>query len=513
VCITAACLAYLTLWWRVVGMSARNSLAATTLALVVAVVVALLLGHTATVVAMAVFARRDGREELPQLTLPSWRARAALLAITLMASATLYALAPRTMSGDRTAPRLVVVSNGLRLQVIGVDGFDPRFARDVAARRSLPTLRALLDRRAVELPRQPGWDPVAVWMSIATGQPPQRHGAWSLESRRVAGLSGRVPQTPGRLGALVAATTDLLRLTEPGVSSGTERREKTFWELAATAGLRTAAVNWWTTWPASPLEGVVITDRASLRLDRGGPLEAEVAPPALYDRLVAAWPAMRMEVANEVARVSGGLQAPASNVVARAAEVDASQIAFARALELKAYDLVTVYLPALDIAHTALFGEGRAPSASTVAQRLEGIERLYAQLDAALATLRAADPESVLVLITYPGRVGDDVPGLMIVATAGPAPAMAAARTDVTPPRLEDAAATILRLLGLPLSRDLAGRVRGELLPANLLARNPERFVERYPSRQPAADLRAPATRDVLDAEARERLRSLGYVH
>jgi hypothetical protein len=331
----------------------------------------------------------------------------------------------------------------------------------------------------------------------------------SLESRRVAGISGRVPQGLGGLGTLVATTTDLLRLTRPAVSSGTERRERTFWELAAAAGLRTAAINWWTTWPASSLDGVVLTDRTSLRLDRGGTLEAEIAPPALYDRLLGMWPSIKTQLAKEVAGVAGDLQQPAAQVVARAAEVDATQVALARALELKQFDLVTIYLPALDIAHTALFGDRRAPSASTVAERLEGIERLYAQLDASLANLRAADPDSVLVLVTHPGRVIDEVPALLLIA--GP-PDAASGNSATEPARLEDVAATVLQLLGLPRSRDLAGHVRAELLPPNLLARNPERFVERYPAREPTSNPRDPAARDVLDAEARERLRSLGYV-
>ena len=59
---------------------------------------------------------------------------------------------------------------------------------------------------------------------------------------------------------------------------------KTLWEVAANAGLRTAVVNWWATWSAPPGAGIVVSDRAALRLERGGPLNAEIAP-AEIDRL------------------------------------------------------------------------------------------------------------------------------------------------------------------------------------------------------------------------------------
>ena len=63
--------------------------------------------------------------------------------------------------------------------------------------------------------------------------------------------------------------------------------------MAEDAGLRTAVVNWWATWPAPPGGGIVITDRAVLRLEHGGPLDAEIAPASLYPSLQQAWPAIR----------------------------------------------------------------------------------------------------------------------------------------------------------------------------------------------------------------------------
>ena len=88
----------------------------------------------------------------------------------------------------------------------------------------------------------------------------------------------------------------MLRLTRPSTASGAELRSKTMWEVAADAGLRAAVVNWWATWPASAAGAnppIVLSDRATLRLERGGALDGEIAPAALYERLRGEWPAIR----------------------------------------------------------------------------------------------------------------------------------------------------------------------------------------------------------------------------
>ena len=105
----------------------------------------------------------------------------------------------------------------------------------------------------------------------------------------MAGLQGALQTAEGSSFArLIGASTDLLRLTRPSIASGSDRREKTFWEVATEAGLRTVVVNWWATWPAASGHGVVLTDRATLRLERGGALDAEIAPAGMYERLAIA---------------------------------------------------------------------------------------------------------------------------------------------------------------------------------------------------------------------------------
>jgi hypothetical protein len=515
-----ACLAYLTLWWRATGVAAvGGSALATGLAVVVAATISLLLGYSTAVTAQAVLAVAPGGEAPLHRVRLSWRT-AGLLAVACMASAAALLIATtRSPAQSVAAARLVVVPTGVRLLVIGVDGFDPRFARDLAATGRLPAIGPLVGGPALSMPREAAWDPVPVWASIATGQPPARHGAVALESRRVAGLAGRVPGNVQGLAPVLAATTDLLRLTRPVVSSGAEREEPAFWEVASRAGLRTAVVNWWTTWPATPRDGdVVVTERASLRLQHGGTQAAEISPAALYDLLLEAWPAIATDARAEAARAARDLPPVVASVVAQAIEVDATQAALAVRAASCSADLIAVYLPGLDIAQAALQAATVAP-ASGLAERLRGIERVYTALDEIAGRLRRACPGHAIVFVAHPGRVKEaqDVQALMAVDLAGTerradASATASApRPAASQGTLLDVAPTILALLGVPLSQELPGRWRPELVPADFAAQHSPRTVASY-GRRARAGQDLPGGARPLEDEMRDRLRSLGYV-
>ena len=43
-----------------------------------------------------------------------------------------------------------------------------------------------------------------------------------------------------------------------------------------------------------------MSDRATLRLERGGELDGEIAPPSLYASLSSGWPALRDEVRHQL---------------------------------------------------------------------------------------------------------------------------------------------------------------------------------------------------------------------
>ena len=72
--------------------------------------------------------------------------------------------------------------------------------------------------------------------------------------------------------------SDLLRLSRPQAPSSVLRSVKALWNVASEKGLRVGVVNWWATWPADPVNGYVVTDRAFFKLEKGGAARPRGAP-------------------------------------------------------------------------------------------------------------------------------------------------------------------------------------------------------------------------------------------
>ena len=229
VVVGSACLVYLTLWWNVTNASAGMS-ATTLVALLVAVVISVMLGHVTTTTALALMAFEldDRLPTTPRIA--SWRSTAALALVGIAAASLVVVVTTRTgdRARDAALPALTVVPTGVRVVVIGIDGFDPAFARTLVHDGELPALAQVLASPHLDIPRGEGADPVPLWASIATGQPPARHGAIGLDARRVAGLDGQLPLTGSRLVA------SHLGGDRPAQADASQHQ---FWTRAAGAGL------------------------------------------------------------------------------------------------------------------------------------------------------------------------------------------------------------------------------------------------------------------------------------
>ena len=505
---TLTCLVYLTLWWDASTLNAASGWRSlwTLIPLAYAAGVSVVLGHLVTVTTLAVVVSRNGDLE-PEHGVPgsSRAVVAAAVVLTFCGALLLFSLTSRSEPVIPDAPPLTVVSSGARVRVIAIDGFDPRIARRLADSGRVPTLASLLASATATIRYGETGDPARAWTTVATGQPPEVHSVRGLETRRVAGVQGSFAAGErGSAGQAVGAVTDLLRLTRPSVAGGSERRVKTFWEVATTAGLRTVVVNWWATWPAPGDAGLIVSDRATLRLEKGGVLDAEIAPASLYDALHAVWPTLRTEAAAHAARLPAGMEM--DPLLRRSAELDALQIAIAKQIAAPNADLVCTYLPGLDLVQHGLFGSAEAAGTSpaSAAVRLAALDEYYGLLDALLAPALQVSSDDLLLVITSPGRVAEPVPGLLLAhgATAnGRLRDGHAQPTDVMP--------TILQALGVPLSRELPGRPLVELFAADFARRYPVRQVSTYGA--PSA-VRAGRRGEPLDQEMIDRLRSLGYV-
>jgi hypothetical protein len=228
----------------------------------------------------------------------------------------------------------------------------------------------------------------------------------------------------------------------------------------------------------------------------------------LYDTLRGGADARHARVA-AASRHAWPADAPADVTAAltRSAELDATVLDLAADPALGSLDLLTVYLPGLDIAQHALLqgGDGAPVAPSVTATRVRGLEAYYAFLDAALARWLAALPEAdrQIIVITQPGRVQQPSAGLLALSGVYASGAIvdAAAPTSVAP--------TVLTALGVPIAGDLAGTPLRALFADPFHQRFPARTVTTYGERRGAPRSR---TGQPLDREMIERMRSLGYV-
>jgi hypothetical protein len=495
------CLAYLTLWWRTAsGGIEWQSPVLTAFALLLAVAISFTLGHAVRITTLGVIASAAASDSLPTPPRRSWRLATAGAALAFVGAAALLVVTTSAEpSPDVAPPHLTVLSTGLRIRVIAIDGVDPQLfdASHWLHGREVATIGLY------RLEPEDTSDPARIWTTIATGEPPSVHGVQAIETRRVAGLQGILSSDRGGIGRALQGATDLVRLTRPSVASRDERQSMTFWEVAERAGLRTAVVNWWATWPAPPTTGVIVTDRAVLRLEQGGAQDAEIAPSNLYSALAAQWPTIRKAATEQASAAFEDINDRAvADALRRSATLDATMLGLATRIPGTARDLDVVYLPGLDILqHTILSTPDGAPLApSAVSVRVSALHAYEGFLRRLLDAWLNPSAGEIVMLVTEPGRVGGNAPGTLTL--------VAAQHNDLKPgigsAAVVDIAPTVLNLLGVPLSRELAGRP--------LLAPFPSRVPPPVATYGPPFRSAAPRSGKPLDQEMIDRLRSLGYV-
>ncbi len=135
------------------------------------------------------------------------------------------------------------------LLIIGVDSLSPVLTAQIAARGvPLPCLGGLV-RDGCFAPLatlRPTLSP-AIWTTIATGKRPAEHGIQGFV---------RTMLTPTPL-----AKTPGGRPPPPRMAASSDRLAKALWNMASDRGIGTGVVSWWVTWPAEPIDGVLVSDR------------------------------------------------------------------------------------------------------------------------------------------------------------------------------------------------------------------------------------------------------------
>ena len=468
---------YFGLWW---AGSERHLGLADLLGLAALVLGAGLSGRvlSAAVLVQAAVAGRAPLGSRPKVG--RWLLLAALVSGAAAALAATLVGAPRAGQGavvsvSRRAPARAVL--------VGWDGLDRPFFEGVVRAGHAPWLASCLEQGVVAaVENDPLADPAAQWTTLATGNPPRRHG---VRGAAVPGLRGiRAPAVARGLAAgPLELLVKLLPTRQRAVRAGV-RQMPTFWEITAQAR-KTAVVGWWGSWPAGrpgPAGGYLVSDGALLATERGSGIE-EAIYPGSWGRRAATW----------LAAAEKGCVGIEEGVARQALLLDLFRVeALAAAVADPEVAVATIYLPGVDIVKEGLRRRGVDPYA-VLARVSAHVERVDARLAAVLGPVREGE---LLAVVGAPGRSPGAGPGWLLLAPRPPGRAPAMVAQDVAP--------TWLAASGFPVDARMDGAVRADV--AGIEGSVPAKVLTR-------AEVRPSGGGDAqTEAQLLERLRSLGYV-
>jgi hypothetical protein len=344
-----------------------------------------------------------------------------------------------------------------------------------------------------------------------TGRLPRDHGILSASSYRLRGSGSEWVLLPK--GALVGVLERLSLVSRRPVAS-TSRRQQALWNVLDAFGIPAGLVQVWGTHPPETIRGFVVSPY--FHLLRGDPERAPgaVFPRSLLPEIAARAvgpqdldPALLADLADAASPTAKPLDDPMLQALAR--DAVAPDLTYARAAEV----LHKVYAPSLLVvsfhgydmvghafyryAHPEAFGNVAAEDARRYGRVLGRyaslVERWVGQIE------RDLGPWDVLVVVSGHGlaptplwrRLVGTLTGTSVgAASHGGAPdgVLLAVGPGIRPGAVPsnasvlDVAPTILYLMGLPVARDMEGRVLTEILEPAFAQENPVTFIPSYES-------------------------------
>ena len=398
-----------------------------------------------------------------------------------------------------------------RVVLVGIDGLGPKQIREGVARGALPGFARLLRRGAYgPLATLRPTDGPPIWTTIFTGRLPRDHGVKSFYTYRLG--HGRTVCEILPKGALVGLLQRVGLVSTAPVTAASRKR-RALWDELNAFGIQTGIVRFWGTQPPEHVKGFMLSNYFHLLRHDPQAVKGTLYPPELLPEVMA-----RAVSPEDVDRglvgqfVDLSLEIPGDQVPWRRDLVEralAPDLTYQRAGELlrSVYDpaFFATYYYGLDVvghsftrfAKPDLFGD---VSPDEVRRYGAVSERYAAEVSqwAAEAAQRLRPGEILLVVSGY----GMEPVGLgrRVLSTLLGEPAMSG--THVNAPdgflmavgdgirpgatlqgaSVLDVAPTILYLMGLPVARDMEGRVATEILEDDFARAHPVTFIPSYES-------------------------------
>lgn len=414
-----------------------------------------------------------------------------------------------------------------RVVVLGLDGVDPQVVDLLMSEGKLPNFAKLRQDGAYGrlISSKPLLSPI-IWTTIATGKTPLEHGI------------GHFVTVNERTGEQLPVTSQM-------------RRVKALWNIASEANREVVVVGWWATWPAERVRGAIVSDHTCYHFlfpdgaTGSGDTSGVVHPPELLaeiEPMIRRPGTLTMNDVDPFVDVS-----PEDLARPFAFEDDFGHFKWALAtaetyrrvgLHLwreRRPDLLMVYIEGVD-STSHLFGHlFRATdlSGELAAQQTKyghAVEQMYLYADRVVGDfIDALDDDSTLVVLSDHGfqlgvlpedpsktrdmrRVSEryhNIEGILYLYGN-----RVRHHRRIDRPALLDVAPTVLALSGLPVPRDMPGRILSDALDLGGEAPTAEeRTLATYETAAPGElAARGPAGDASVDPKILEHLRALGYL-
>ena len=335
----------------------------------------------------------------------------------------------------------------------------------------------------------PTVNPKALWASIATGKLPFRHGVTGRVAYRTP-LNGSDPAerfliVPSGVGFNIWGLIPPVERIGSQLPSGDSLP---LWTLFERLGLHAAVFDW----PSSTARGAtrVVTDRFFATANQAG----EVAPPAFA---LEAQRMVRIPSAAAVQRFNGA--GSARQRILSGLTTDLSTMSMARTAAADgSFALTVATLGGFEEAQRAIhiFTNDLPPRSTLKGEVL----RAYAeQIDAMIASIAREFPDHLLVVVSPSGPVPPRLPttpfavlrdqffsddpgaddGFVLISGAG-----VAHQEKPTSAMPVDLVPTVLYAAGLPVGRDMDGRVLTDAFAEDVLRRNSLSLVQTYEAKE-----------------------------
>ena len=402
---------------------------------------------------------------------------------------------------------------------IGVDAGEWDMLGPLLDQKKLPNFARLRDKGASGKLRslEPLTKSPIIWASIATGKVPTKHGVSDFFVKR--DERARAKTKAAGAGETESPTTSNLW------------RARAVWDILGSLGRKVGVVGWWTTWPAQPVNGFLISDYVQYDLGSWPARDSRRTYPTSLDAMVkelrrtpesVSWKELFQFVAPfDTTKVTPRQEQLVHDLKwIYAADMTFYRVALALYRQQRP-EFMAVYFRGVDAASHRYWdldvpGANATDVTDAEYQWLKNlIPNYYIFTDRLMGDfLKEADASTNVIVASDHGFLGGGQ-GVMahkldgILFMQGPGVKQGVTISGAT---VLDITPTILALFGLPTAQDMDGRpVEDALKPAILKKVAHDRRLKTYETARARKDGEQPVASPV-DQELRERLKSLGYI-